>query len=113
MSIRWSLKLYLAREHQIYRVTELRKRILEKTGVVISIANLCKYVNERPQMIRLETVEILCTALGCELKEILDVGPSDRVRKPEKRRKLSFKNTPRSKIALSQFPVPSDYESSN
>ena len=111
MSIRWSLKLYLASKHQIYTVTALQKRIFQKTGVVISVANLCNYVNRNPRMIRLETIEILCTALGCELKDMLEVGPSDRVRKPEKRRKLSFKNTPKSKIGQSGFPAPTDYES--
>jgi putative transcriptional regulator len=107
--IRWKLKNLLATKYQIYTVTELRKRIVKKTGVVISVANLCKYVNQTPKMIRLETIEIICSSLECDLETILSVTP--KTFKSEKTRKLSFKNTPKSKIESSkQFPEPGDYE---
>ena len=108
MAVKWSLKLYLARKHQIYTVTEFQKRIVKKTGIVISVANLCKVVNRTPKMIRLETAEILCSALGCELSSFLTIEP--RTMNPSKTKKLSFKNTPKTKIAVSAFPNPSDYE---
>jgi DNA-binding Xre family transcriptional regulator len=87
----------------------LQKLILKKTGVLISIANLCKYVNGQPKMVRLETMEIICSALGCELSNIMKVGP--KAFDPERKSKLSFKNTPKSKIAVKSFPEPGDYES--
>ena len=108
MAIQWKLKLYLAKNHQIYSVTELQKKIVKKTGVVISVANLCKYVNARPKMIRLETALILCSALECELSQFLSITPVKM--NAEKKKKLSFKNTPKNKIAVSAFPSPSDYE---
>lgn len=108
MSISWRIKNHLATSHQIYSVTEFQKRIVKKTGVKISIANLCNYVNHTPKLIRLETIEILCSALDCELAEFLRVSPKKM--NPEKKRKLSYKNTPRSKIAVKQFPAPEDYD---
>lgn len=105
----WRLKTYLVKKHQIYSVTDLQTLIEKKTGVMVSLANLCKLVNHQPKMIRLETIEIICTALGCELSSILKVGK--KAFDPEKKSKLSFKNTPKGKIALKSFPEPRDYES--
>ena len=104
----WKLKREMADKHQIYSVTELQKLIVKKTGVVISVANLCKYVNKRPKMIRLETMEIICSALECELSSILKVTP--KTFNPERKSKLSFKNTPKAKIGTKSFPEPRDYE---
>jgi DNA-binding Xre family transcriptional regulator len=108
--IRWKLKSELAKKHQIYTVTELQKLIVKKTGVVISIANLCKYVNSRPKMVKLETMEIICSALGCKLESFLSITPEE-MKVGQRPRKLSFKNTPKSKIGQTSFPEPSDYES--
>lgn len=106
--IRWKLKRVMADKHQVYSVTELQKLIVKKTGVVISVSNLCKYVNRQPKMIRLETMEIICSALECELSSILKVAP--KAFNPERKSKLSFKNTPKSKIGIKTFPEPRDYE---
>ena len=105
--IKWRLKSFLSEKKQIYSVTELQKHIVKKTGVVISLANLCKLVNGTPSMLRLSTIEIICSSLECDLQSILQITPKKM--NPEKRRKLSFKNTPKSKIGLKNFPNPSDY----
>lgn len=106
--IRWKFKSYLTEKHQIYSVTDLQKLIVKKTGVVISLANLCKLVNKTPSMLRLTTVEVLCSALGCRLSDFFEVSP--KVMQPDKKRKLSFKNTPKIRIGIKNFPSPSDYE---
>lgn len=106
--IRWKLKAELLKKHKISKVIDLQKLITKKTNVVISVANLCKYVNGQPKMIRLETIEIICSALDCDLSSILSVKP--KIFKTEKPRKLSFKNTPKTKIATKSFPEPSNYE---
>lgn len=95
--------------HEIYTVTAFQRRIVNKTGVRISVGNLCNYVNDTPKLLRLDTVEILCTALECELSAFLQVRPKKM--DSEKKRKLSFKNTPTSKIAVKTFPEPEDYNS--
>ncbi|MCP4163502.1 MAG: helix-turn-helix transcriptional regulator [Deltaproteobacteria bacterium] len=108
MTIRWNFKSYLANSHGIYTVTELKKLITKKTGYVISVANLCKYVNQRPSMLRLETAEIICTALDCNLSDFLKISPKKIKSKTKK--KLSYKNTPKSKVAVKSFPNPEDYK---
>jgi DNA-binding Xre family transcriptional regulator len=109
MAIHWTFKQYLSSKHQIYTATDLQKRIVNETGVVISIAQLCKLVNSKPKQIRFETAEILCSALQCELSDFFKI--SGRQMNPNQRRKLSYKNTPRSKIATKAFPSPEDYKS--
>ena len=108
MAIRWTFKQYLATKHQVYTATELQKCVARATGVVISVAQLCKLVNARPKLIRLESADILSSALSCELLDFLKI--TAREMNPNKKRKLSYKNTPRSKIAVKAFPSPEDYK---
>ena len=108
MAIHWTFKQYLSSKHQIYAATELQKKVVKETGVVISISQLCKLVNGRPRQIRFETAEILCSALGCELGDFLRI--TAKKMNPNQKRKLSYKNTPRCKIATKAFPAPEDYK---
>lgn len=109
MSITWNLKKYIAKKHSIYSATDFKKMIHKKTGVSISLQNICNYLNKNPAMIRLETMEIICTALDCSLQDILKIAPS---KKPNKStRRLSYKNTPLAKKGLNDFPNPEDYDS--
>ena len=109
MTIKWNLKNFIEKKHSIYSATELKKMIQKKTGVSISLQNICNYLNKNPAMIRLETMEIICTALDCNLQEILKITP---IIKPKKvTRKLSYKNTPHAKKGISAFPNPEDYDS--
>ena len=107
MAIEWRLKNFLANNYGIYKGTELRKLISGKTGVIISLPNLYRYLNQKPKILPLATIEILCTALDCEMSAFCKVSPSKRKRK--KVEKLSFKNTPKSKRLAKNFPDPSDY----
>ena len=106
MAVHWRLKTYLATKHGIYRINTFQKLIVKKTGVLISAQNLSQYMKS-PKTLRLTTIEILCSALECELSDFCTVGPG--TMKPESLRKLSFQNTPLSKRAAKNFPNPSDY----
>ena len=105
----WRLKTYLATRHGIFKATELRKKIIAETNIAISLQNLCNLLNGKPQALRLRTIEILCTALACELSDFCQVR-AGKV-KSEGLRKLSFQNTPYKVRAKSQFPDPTDYDS--
>lgn len=109
MAIRWRLKTYLSEKHGIYRATEFKKLIVQKTGVIVSLPNLCRYLNKKPTALCLATMEIFCSALGCELAAFCTVVPKKEKSTGEPR-KLSFKNTPLSKRAGKSFPEPGDYE---
>lgn len=110
MAINWRLKAYLSQKHHIYTATNLQRVVIEKTGIVISLQNLCNLINHRPKMIRLETMEIICQALGCSLGDILIIRSDNKNRKKLKQKKLSFKNTPHSKRICSDFPEPENYK---
>jgi len=107
MAIHWRLKTYLAQYHSIYKVKELQEKIRKNTGVIISVQNLSKYLNQQPKAIRLATVQIICSALNCKLDRFCTVTPSEK--RAEKERKLAYQNTPISKRGVTSCPDPVDY----
>lgn len=109
MAIKWKLKEYIKNEHSIDSAKDLKMLIKDKTGICISLQNICNYLTKRPAMVRLDTMEILCTALECNLSKILEVTPSKKSKKVN--RKLSYKNTPHTKRGHNDFPNPDDYSS--
>ncbi|MEO5969862.1 MAG: helix-turn-helix transcriptional regulator [Bdellovibrionia bacterium] len=108
MAVHWRLKTYLASQHGIYSATELQKKICSQTGVLISLRNVCDYLNGKPKNIRLTTMEILCGALNCKLSDILEVTPKHY--SFTKTRKLEPEKTPFSKRAIKNFPDPDAYK---
>lgn len=108
MAINWRLKTFIFTKFNITKATKVQKMILDKTGILISLQNLCNLINKKPQMIKLDTMEIICSALNCELKDILKITPASKKR--ENKIKLSYKNTPKSKIAYKSFPDPNNYK---
>jgi len=109
MAIHWRLKTYLATKHGIFRATELQKLIVNKTGVLISLQNLCNYLNTKPKTLRLKTIELICSSLECELTDFCEIKPMEINKNPQAVRKLAFHNTPQSKRAVTAFPDPGEY----
>jgi DNA-binding Xre family transcriptional regulator len=108
MAINWKLKTYMIRSHSIFSLVDLQKKISNRTGVIISIQNLSNMTNKRPKQIRLETIELICSALNCKLSDILEVKPKEFSLNGNKQ-KLSYKNTPHAKRGVKAFPNPKDY----
>lgn len=106
--ISWRLKTLLATSHGIFDATSLQKRIVKKTGILISIQNLCNYLDQKPKSIRLKTLELIVTALECNLSDFLEVKPAEIT--VGETQKLSYQNTPLSKRAVHQFPDPRNYK---
>jgi DNA-binding Xre family transcriptional regulator len=109
MPIKWKLKTYIKENHSIYTAKKLKEVIEKKTGVNISLQNVCNYLSKTPSMLRLETMEILCTALNCKLSDFVEINPSKK--KNIMNKKLSFKNTPHTKRGVDNFPDPKEYQS--
>ena len=107
MAIHWRLKTYLATAHGIYHATTLQKRIVKRTGVLISVQNVRGYMNQKPKSIRLKTLELIVTALECRMSDFLEIKPAEI--SIGETRKLSYQNTPFAKRAASQFPDPKNY----
>lgn len=109
MAVYWHLKTYLAREHGIYRPTDLQALVVKKTNVLISLPTVSNILNKKPASIRLRTMELICTALGCNLTDFCQVKPSTNQR-PEHTKKLSPRSIPNNKIAVTSFPDPGNYQ---
>ena len=107
MAISWKLKTFLFKKHDLRSATDVQKTIKLKTGVIVSVQNICNYLNVKPKSLRLETIEILCTTFDCKLSDFCQVTPNKKVDVKEK--KLSYKNTPLSKRGVQSFPDPVDY----
>lgn len=109
MAVHWKLKTFLSTQHGIFSATELRKLIAKRTGVIISLQNLCNLINGHPTLLSLKTMEIICTGLDCSLADFLSITPGQ-YKRPKENKKLSYKNTPLSKRGGPQFPTPQDYQ---
>jgi DNA-binding Xre family transcriptional regulator len=109
MAIHWHLKTYLARQQGIYRPTDLQALVVKKTNILISLPSISKLLNRKPAAIRLHTMELICTALDCQLSDFCQIKPSVNKR-PEVRKRLSPVHTPANKKSVTAFPDPVDYE---
>lgn len=107
MPIRWTLKKWLAVEHDIYRPSELKTKILESTGVQISHQALSELLRRTPKNLKLSTMEILCTTFQCQLSDFCDVTPgkvkSRRLRQP-------YRAHGKHRKPPASFPSPDDFQ---
>jgi DNA-binding Xre family transcriptional regulator len=94
MAISWRLRTYLATKHGIFSAVPFQAKITAATGVIISVQNLRTYMNDKPKLIPLKTIELICTALQCELSDFCQVKPQSPSLQKTPPRKLSFHNTP-------------------
>ncbi|MCK5537501.1 MAG: helix-turn-helix transcriptional regulator [Bacteroidales bacterium] len=109
MSTSWRLKSYIAQNHSIYTATDFQKKIIKKTGIIISLVQLSKILKKKPVLIRLETMEIICSALNCNLTQFMNIKPKKYKLIKGEEKKLSYKNTPHSQRGVHQFPDPQNY----
>ena len=112
MTIRWKLKTFVANRQGIYGSVALQKLIVKKTGVLISLQNICNYYEKKPKMLRLATLEVFCTALECTLADLIQIEPNPKFQNPKEVKKLAYQNTPISKRSAKHFPDPTHYKSS-
>lgn len=112
MAVQWRLRALIAQKFQIYRLMEIQKKIIDRSGIKISLQQLSEIVNKRPKSLKISTIEIICTALDCNLSDFCEVRPSQSIAKKRKKiRKLSASNAPISKRNIREFPDPNDYQS--
>lgn len=107
MPVRWSLKKWLAVEHDIYRPVELQRRILERTGIDISPQALGELLRRPPRQLKLSTMEALCTALQCTLNDFFEIVPGKATRRRVRRPNAAHGNRRRQNT---DFPSPSAFQ---
>ena len=77
--MRWNLRLAAA-QRGIWKASELQ-RLLADYGLVISAGKMSGLWSGQPASIKLEDLEVICTALGCGVEELLLSEP-DKVARP-------------------------------
>lgn len=105
MPTKWTLKKWLAVEHDIYRASELRERILERTGVQLSHASVSALLRQTPKVIKLSTMQVLCTTFQCTMSDFLEVTPG-KARRGRPRRPYAAHA---GKRKPAEFPSPDDF----
>lgn len=80
MAIKWKLKKALA-ERGIWNGQDLVRLLEEKAGIIISHKAVMKLINGDPKAMRFTTLDALCTALDCDLTDIVDYVPEKGLKK--------------------------------
>ncbi|EIB6804458.1 helix-turn-helix transcriptional regulator [Enterococcus faecalis] len=70
MSIEWKLRQVMAK-NDIWSGSELLRRMEDMAGYSMSAASISALINEPPKMVRMETLDALCTALDCKPDDLL------------------------------------------
>lgn len=111
MTVTWNLT-HIMYDRGVFSVTELRKLMHQKGNLDISVPAVHRMVNNLPQEIKFTTLEALCTALECNVNDLLvyekptiankDVQPLvlDSGFKPPKRKKKEQKK----KSVINELP---------
>lgn len=108
MPVQWTFRKWLAVTHDIYRVSDLRRRILEVTGVDLSSPALSAMWKDSPRALRMSTVEVICATFQCRLNEFFDVTPAPARKRPPHR--LYPGHGRRRKVAaVADFPSPDSF----
>jgi len=119
MPFKWNLKKWLAVERDIYRPSELQALLAEKAGVQLSLQAVSALINGKPDALRVQTIQALCTALHCKLSDFCEVLP-DSESEQQKQRKVAggtpvrlYGGKEHSKNEESIFPDPHQYRETN
>jgi DNA-binding Xre family transcriptional regulator len=74
--LQWTLRKWLAVTHDIYRPADVRRRILEATGIDLTAQALSSLMTGKPRALRLSTIEAICSTFQCKLSDFCEVVPA-------------------------------------
>lgn len=77
--MRWNLRLTAA-NHGIWKASELQRMLAER-GLVISAGKMSGLWSGQPASIKLDDLDVVCAALGCQIGDLLIPEP-EKVRMP-------------------------------
>ncbi|SDI41552.1 DNA-binding transcriptional regulator, XRE family [Planococcus glaciei] len=70
MSIEWKLRQIMAK-NDVWTGSELLRLMEDKAGYSMSPASISALINDTPKLIRVETLDALCTALDCTPNDLV------------------------------------------
>lgn len=79
--MKWTLRMAAA-QRGIWKASELQS-LLADYGLVISAGKLSGLWSGQPVTVRLNDLEVICTALGCSVTDLLEPQPGTVVRAAE------------------------------
>lgn len=71
--MKWNLRMAAARR-EIWKASDLQ-RLLAEHGLVISAGKLSGLWSGQPASVKLDELDVICAALGCEIGELLIPEP--------------------------------------
>ncbi len=74
MSLKWNL-VNVMYQRDVFSVTDLKKLINEKGNISISVPAVHRMVNKLPSEIKFSTLDALCSALDCNVNDLLVYEP--------------------------------------
>ncbi|MFD1362790.1 helix-turn-helix domain-containing protein [Lentibacillus salinarum] len=102
MSIEWNLRHIMAKNN-IWTGSELLRLMEDKAGYSMSPASISALLNEKPKLIRVETLDAICTALECTPNDLV-VHKSTYIGSMKKSRVIS--KDQEEKKAINNRPLP-------
>jgi DNA-binding Xre family transcriptional regulator len=76
--MKWNLRMAAARR-EIWKASDLQ-RLLAEHGLVISAGKLSGLWSGQPASVKLDELDVICAALGCEIGELLIPEPGKVIR---------------------------------
>ncbi len=109
MSFEWNLRKWLAVERDIYKPSQLQALIVERTGVRLSIQAVSTLMNSKPSALRIQTIQVLCDALECNLCDFCNIT-YDSTQSQQKRRAAAGSTPRRLYGNKASVPSPPDHD---
>jgi putative transcriptional regulator len=75
MALKWHLRQVMA-ERGIWSGAELGRLMEQKAGYTLSAPSISALLTERPRQMKAQTMDALCTALGCTPADLWQHTPS-------------------------------------
>jgi DNA-binding NtrC family response regulator len=77
MPLIWNLRNWLKSERGVKGPAEARRRILNATGLDISVKALTELFNRKPEILPVETLQALCDTFTCRLSAFCNIDPNE------------------------------------
>lgn len=81
MTLEWRLRRVMA-DQGVWTGAELARLLDEKAGYRLTAASISELITRPPRQLKVETLDALCTALGCTPADLLVHTPSQRRASP-------------------------------
>lgn len=78
MTLEWRLRRVMA-DRGIWTGAELARVLQEEAGYRLTAPSISELISRPPRQLKVETLDALCTALGCSPAELLIHTPSRRL----------------------------------